>query len=141
MLIGSKVWEFAGKDSNDTTSTRKKTIPVSAISSVDFVLYPKWLLHLPTIIGVIAIISMLFITTESDRLPFQYGFYLEEWVIIIGVALVILGIKLNKKFGGWGKIEVITNNVSSSFCYHYVSGNDAGKYIEPMRECLLEKEG
>lgn len=142
MLIGSKVWEFAGTSSNETTSTRKKTIPVSAISSVDFVSYPKWLLLLPTIVGVITLIVCWCLWGFFPPLVlFRGDFSWIDWLMLIVIALIILGIVLCSKFGDLGKIEVITNNLSSSFRYHYVHENEASKYIEPMRECLLEKEG
>lgn len=135
MLIGSKVWEFVGADSNNNLKTRKKTIPVSAISSVDFVYYPRWIFHIITFLGVVAIVLPLV----------AGGHFWDSWrmytFFFAGIPLLILGCSLYYKYKAIGSIKVITNNSLSSYSYDGLYDSEADKYLEPMRKCLLEKEG
>jgi len=135
MLIGSKVWEFVGKDSNNSLQTRKKTIPVSAISSVDFVYYPRWIFHIITFLGVVAIVLSL-VLCGCDFV----GSWRMYTFLFAGIPLLILGCSLYYKYKATGSIKVITNNSLSSYSYDGLYDSEADKYLEPMRKCLLEKE-
>jgi hypothetical protein len=135
MLIGSKVWEFVGKDSNNSLQTRKKTIPVSAISSVDFVYYPRWIFHIITFLGVVAIVLPLVLSGGHF-----WGSWRMYTFFFAGIPLLILGCSLYNKHKGIGSIKVITNNSLSSYSYDGLCDSEADKYLEPMRKCLLEKE-
>lgn len=135
MLIGSKVWEFVGADSNNNLQARKKTIPVSAISSVDFVYYPRWIFHIITFLGVVAIVLPLVLSGGHF-----WGSWRMYTFFFAGIPLLILGCSLYYKHKAIGSIKVITNNSLSSYSYDGLYDSEADKYLEPMRKCLLEKE-
>lgn len=135
MLIGSKVWEFVGTDTNNSLQTRKKSIPVSAISSVDFVYYPRWISLLIIFLGVVAIVLSLVLVGCSF-----FGSWRVYTFFFAGIPLLILGCSLYKK-EGIGSIKVLTNNRLSSYSFDGLHVSEADKYLEPMRQCLLEKEG
>ena len=142
MLIGSKVWEFVGQDSNPNMGLRKKTIPVSAISGVDFVYYPKIYVIL-LILGILCLlVGWIWGLVYGDIIPAFWEFLDEPDTLIffIGLILTPIGVILTKLLKGKGKIQVITNNILSSYSYRNIRDTEASKYVDAMRKCLLEKE-
>lgn len=143
MLIGSKVWEFIGQDSNPNMGLRKKTIPVNAISGVDFVYYPKIYLVI-LILGILSLLTgWIWGLINGEIIP-PFWLFLDEpdtLIFFIGLILTVIGFVLKKLLSGKGKIQVITNNILSSYSYRNIRDTEASKYVNAMRKCLLEKEG
>lgn len=157
ITIGNKVWEFVGNDVSQPSFKRKKTIPVNAISSVDFV-YAKigWCWTLIVLGGILLVLGILSyflllryldLSSANDVDFFISCFNIFDGIDniiyyfpIIGVIILIWGIKAKNNRKNIGKIQVVTNNNLSGYDYDGLYDYEADKYLEPMRQCLLEKE-
>ncbi len=146
MTIGSKVWEFVGKDASQPSYKRKKTIPVNAISSVDFVYAKTWWCWVLIVLGCILIIwglFFLFFCSSFSSIDFNFIDNIENinyYFPIIGIILLIWGIIAKKSRKNIGKIQIVTNNNLSGYDYDGLYDYEADKYLKPMRQCLIEKE-
>ena len=138
IFIGSKVWEFIGADAVNSSLTRKKTIPVSAISGVDFV-YNKSIIWL--VLGILLLLISIagFCIGNADNFygAVAVGYSIGFPCIAISVFCFVMYMRTKEK----GKIQVITNNYLSGYSYKGLTHEEAEKYLEPMRKCLLEKQG
>ena len=137
VCIGSRIWEFNGSDVNDTSNVRKKTIPVSAIASVDYVEPKRWISYL--FWGAASLLIFLNVVVSTNRYVFIDEFIFEHWYLVAASFICLcLGFIYFFKFRK-GKIQVLTTNNLSGFDYHGLTPQEAEKYLEPMRQCLLEK--
>lgn len=130
VIIGSKVWDFLQGQSNDSLYVKRdKHIPVQAISSVDLTL-PL----LPIIICILLAIGCIVGAIEM----WAYGFGLE--CVLLGIGGPVIFILIARAFSKRGTLKILTNNIMSMSVFPFIKKDIAQKYMEPMLQCLKDRE-
>lgn len=139
VIIGSKVWMFLSGQHNGSLYVKMdKNIPVSAISSVDFV---------SSKVGVIICVLLAIASIFGAFFLWDTGWMYYEGsnvdviicICIGGLGALIFAL-LARYLHNRGTLKILTNNVLSMSIFPFIKKDLAQKYMEPMLQCLKERQ-